>query len=118
MHTPLPDQGAVPIHETAKVDLRPGEKVKIRVQPDNQGATHWIPVVAISKRPGATYTVEADDTERFGPDSPVPPTDPDDLNATFLRALRMDRELVVTIKDVRETGNVREYELHVLGWEE
>jgi len=118
LYTPLPDESSIPIHEVAKVRLRPGEKAKVTVEPDSQGETHHIPAVAISKYSGATYGIEVDETERYGPHAPVPPTDPDDLEATFLRALRMTREMVVTIRDVRETGSARDYQIHVLGWEE
>ena len=117
LFTPLPDDGAVPIHETAKVTVAPGEKATVTVTPDTSGSTHHVPVVAVSKLSGATYTVEVDETERFGPDSPVPPTDPDDLNPTFLRALELTREMKITIKDVRGSGNPRDYEVHVMGWE-
>ncbi len=118
LYTPLPSQDAVPIHAVAKVDLDPGEKGVVEVTPENQTSTHQIPVVAISKRSGATYTVECDDTERFGPDAPAPPTDPDDLEATFVRCLEMENNVTVTVRDTRTTGNTREYEIHVIGYEE
>lgn len=117
LYTPLPSQDAVPIHATAKVDLDPGEKGVVEVTPENQTSTHQVPVVAISKRSQATYTVECDDTERFGPDAPAPPTDPDDLTPTFLRALKMERSIEITVRDVRTTGSERDYEAHVVGYE-
>jgi hypothetical protein len=118
LYTPLPSDAAVPIHSVAKVDLQPGQKGVVAVTPENQTSTHQIPVVAISNYEGATYTVECDNTTRFGPDAPAPPTDPDDLEATFVRCLEMESELVVTIKDTRTTGASREYEMHVIGYEE
>lgn len=117
LYTPLPDDGAVPIHATDRVELEPGQKGKIIIEPDNQSSTHFVPVVAISKRQGVTYSVHVDDTERYGPNAHTPPTDPDDLEATFLRALEMEREIVVTIRDVRKAGSARHYDVHVLGWE-
>lgn len=113
----MPGDGAVPLHETARVELAPGQKITVSLEPETAPSRHYIPVVAVSKRPGATYTVTVDDTTRFGPNSPVPPTDPDDLEPTFLRCLEMHREMEITIKDVRETGNPRPYQMHVLGWE-
>lgn len=118
LYTPLPSQAAVPIHAVGRVDLEPGEKGVVEVEPENQTSTHQIPVVAISNYDRATYTVECDGTERFGPNAPAPPTDPDDLTATFLRALEMENNVNVTIRDTRTTGNSREYEIHVIGYEE
>ncbi len=118
LYTPLPSDEAVPIHATAKVDLDPGQKGIIEVKPENQTSVHQVPVVAISKRSDATYTVEVDGTKRFGPDAPAPPTDPDDLQATFLRALEMENNITVTVRDTRTTGASREYEMHVIGYEE
>ena len=117
LYTPLPDDGSVPIHATAQVTIGPGEKAEVSVTPDTAGSTHFVPAIAVSKLSGATYTVAVDGVDRFGPDSPVPPTDPDDMTATFLRALEMTRSVEITVKDVRGSGNPRDYEIHVLGWE-
>jgi hypothetical protein len=117
LYTPLPADDAVPVHATAKVDLQPGEKGVIEVKPENDGR-HQIPTVAISKYSGATYTIEVDGTKRFGPDAPTPPTDPDDLEATFVRCLELESTLTITVRDTRTTGNSREYEAHVVGYEE
>ena len=117
LYTPLPGDGAVPIHATAQVTLSPGEKAVVEVTPENDGV-HHIPIVAASKEPDATYTVEVDNTQRFGPNSPIPPTDVDDLTVTFLRALEMESELKVTIRDVRATGSSRSFAVHVVGYEQ
>lgn len=117
LYTPLPDDGAVPIHATERVTLGPQEKGEIVVEPDNQSSTHFVPVVAVSKRSNATYTVEVDETTRYGENTHTPPTDPDDLTATFLRALEMEREIVITVRDVRTSGAERNFDAHILGWE-
>lgn len=118
LYTPTPGENSVPLHETARVELEPGQKITVTLEPETAPNLHYIPVVAISKRAGAVYSVAVDETTRFGPNSPVPPTDPDDLEPTFLRCLEMNQEMEITIKDVRATGSRRPYQIHVLGWEE
>lgn len=114
---PEPDGNDVSVHETASVDLEPGQKVEVVMQPDSQGSLHRIPIVAVTKHSDATYQIDIDgNTERFGP-SPVPPTDIDDLAVTFLPALRLQNELRIIVRDVRSTGNPRQYVMQVIGWE-
>lgn len=117
LYTPLPGDGAVPIHATGRLELQPGEKGTVEVRPDNQQSTHYVPTVAISKHPDATYGIKVDETWRFGPHAAAPPTDVDDLEVTFYRALEMENSVEVVVRDVRTTGATREYEMHVIGYE-
>lgn len=113
---PEPSADDTPVHEAAAVGLEPGEKVTVTLSPSTSGSLHRIPIVAISKRSEATYEIEVDGTRRFGPVG-LPPTDVDDLGVTFYPALRLRREMKITVRDVRETGNERRYLMHVIGWE-
>lgn len=116
-YRPLPQAGARPIHETARVLLGPQEKGTVTLEPEAQGQTHYVPIIAISKRADATYSVTVDEVERFGPNAPAPPTDPDNLQTTFLAPIELSREMQITVRDVRTTGTEREFEIHVVGWE-
>ncbi|GAA0648773.1 hypothetical protein [Salarchaeum japonicum] len=114
----VPEPGAndAPVHETETVTLEPGQKATITMSPSTSGNLHYLPVVAISKHSLATYKIEVDGTLRFG-EAGVPPTDPDDLDTTFLPALQLQRTLKMTVKDVRADGAPRRFIVQVIGWE-
>jgi len=116
MPIPLPDEGDVPIQEAAQVALNPGEKVTVTMTPETSGSQHKVPIVAITKRKGSSYEIAVDGTNRFGP-SPIPPTDIDDVDATFIPALDMQSKLETEIKDLRASGGERTYFVQVIGWE-
>jgi len=110
-----PSESAVSVHEALSVDV-PGEsRATIDLTPEQDGATFYVPVVAVSKNQASTYEVQIDGTDRFGP-SPIPPTDPDDFGATFIPPLKMENSMEITIKNT-DTGQQR-YLVQVAGWEE
>lgn len=113
---PLPDSGDVPVNNGTAVALNPGQKATITVKPETSGNLHRIPLVACDWFDNASYSVEVDGTNRYGP-SPIPPTDVDAPSVTFVPGLRLNRKLVITIKDLRSTGDTRTYRTRVIGWE-
>lgn len=113
---PFPDEGDVPIQEAEQVDLGPGTKATISMAPETSGSQHKIPIIAVTKRKGTSYSIDVDGTNRYSP-SPIPPTDIDDVDVTFIPALDLQSKLEIEIKDLRSSGGERTYYAQVIGWE-
>jgi hypothetical protein len=116
IQVPVPDQGDVPIHETAVVDVDPSTKTTITMSPSTSGNTHRLPVVAISRFTDVEYRITVDGTVRYGW-SLIPPTTPGDLTVVFSPSLALDSELKIEIKDLRADGTTRRFEVHAIGHE-
>ena len=110
-----PSEDAVSVHEALSVTVPGGSRATIELTPEQDGATFYVPVVAVSKNQASSYTIEIDGTGRFGP-AAIPPTDPDDFGATFIPPLKMENRMQITIKNT-DTGQ-QTYLVQVAGWEE
>lgn len=111
---PAPGLGDVPLNEPVSVDLDPDQRATVTFEPVQQNTRFVLPIVAISKYPDSTYQVETDDNLRYGPAS-VPPTDIDDLQVTFIPALRFSRQLQVEVSNLGSAA--RTYHIQPMGWE-
>ncbi|PSP38288.1 hypothetical protein BRC71_06335 [Halobacteriales archaeon QH_7_65_31] len=113
---PRPSSGAIPFNEVVTVQLNPGEQATVTFEPVQSVSRFQLPVVAISKFPQSSYEVRADGQQRFGP-AGAPPTDPDDMAATFLPALEFSDELEVTVSNLAASSTARTYIVQPVGWE-
>jgi hypothetical protein len=95
------------------------EKLTAEFVADQSETTIRLPVLAISKHPNMVYTVRVDGQSDpiYGP-SRVPPTDPDNLEVTFLPAKTFDRSLTVTVENIDTGSTSRKVIVKAIGWEE
>ena len=114
---PFPKEGAVSVANGDTVDLDPGQQAAITFTPDQTGTVFRCPTVAISKFADSRYRITMDDSEEWGPEQ-FPPTDVDDMAVVWIPAKRWESQMVVTITDLRGSGNTRTYHVQPLGWEE
>jgi hypothetical protein len=111
---PEPTPGDVPINEPTGAEVAVGERVTFTFEQKNRVSELIIPIVAASKYAGCVYEIRADGRSRYGP-APIPPTDIDDLQVTFLPALRFEDRLTI---EVTNLGSVaREINAQPIGWE-
>lgn len=113
---PCPNPSDRPYNVTETKVLDQGERMTATFTPEGATTDARMPIVAMSKYPGATYEVQIDDETRYGPAS-VPPTDIDDMTVTFIPAYRWNKKVKCIIRNV-SGGNGRETTAQILGWEE
>jgi len=111
---PEPSSQATRINEPATIELEAGERGTIAYEIENRTSELILPIVAISKYTDCIYEIRADGNARYGP-AQIPPTDIDDLNVTFLPALRFADSLTVEVSNL---GSVpRTIHIQPIGWE-
>jgi len=113
---PEPDPDDRPFAETASVSLEGGEEVRLEYEPVSNDAMFRVGTVAVSKREDTEYVVRMDGEEVFGP-APVPPTDIDDLQVTFVPALGFEQSLEVVVRNLSATTGTRQYSIQPVGYE-
>lgn len=105
---------AVSFNETVSRVLDPGQQLTAEFTPKQRTATFHLPVLAVSKFPDSTYRVKTDGTTVFGT-APIPPTDVDDLDVTFIPPKEFTGSLEVQVTNAG--ANTRRYHVQALGWE-
>jgi len=111
---PQPADGDLPFNEPVAVTLQPSELAQLTFEPKQNSTTFVLPILAVSKHPGTEYRVKADGEVVYGP-APVPPTDIDDLQVTFIPARKFENSLLVEVVNV---GNQEHrYAVQPVGWE-
>ncbi|MDH5019031.1 hypothetical protein [Halobacterium rubrum] len=113
---PEPDPGDRPFAETASVSLAGGEEIRLEYQPTSNDAEFRVGTVAISKRADTEYVVRMDGETVFGP-APIPPTDIDDLQVTFIPALGFSQSMEVVVRNLSATTGDRDYAIQPVGYE-
>lgn len=112
---PFPEEEAVPVNEASLVTLSTDERAEITFTPEQGTTTVHVPMVAASKNPNTTYEVQFDQATGFD-ESGIPPTDIDDMGATWTPAMEFHQELKIII---RYTGmSDATFAVQVIGWEE
>jgi hypothetical protein len=96
--------------------LDEGEKLVATFTPEGATTDARLPIVAMSKFPGATYEVQIDGDTHYGP-AAIPPTDVDDTDVTFLPAFQWSESIRGIVRNV-SGGDQREATVQVIGWEE
>lgn len=112
---PTPAAGDIPFNQPVTKTLGPLEQATVRYRPRTNPAEFYLPIVAISKQAESSYEVKLDDKTVYGPAS-VPPTDVDDLSATFIPARQFSQTLEVIVTNLSETTS-RTYTVQPVGWE-
>lgn len=113
---PCPDPADRPYNVTETETLDQGQRLTATFEPSGATTRARLPIVAMSKYPGATYTIRIDGETRYGP-AQVPPTDIDDSTVTFLPAFRWNDSVEAIVRNV-SGGNGRETTVQIIGWEE
>lgn len=113
---PCPDAADRPYNVTETALLDQGQKLTASFTPEGATTRARLPIVAMSKYPGATYEVKIDGETRYGP-SQVPPTDIDDSTVTFIPAYRWNEAVEAIVRNV-SGGDSRETTVQIIGWEE
>lgn len=113
---PCPDPDDLPYNETETAVLDEGQKLVAEFEPEGATTDARLPIVAMSKYPGATYEVRIDNETYYGPSS-IPPTDVDDTDVTFLPAFQWNKQVKCIVRNVAG-GNARETSVQIIGWEE
>ncbi len=113
---PEPSTDDRPFAETVSVSLESGEEARMEFEPVSNDALFRVGTVAISKREETEYELRMDGETVFGP-APVPPTDVDDLQVTFVPALGFEQSLEVVVRNLSATTGTRQYSIQPLGYE-
>lgn len=113
---PCPEPVDRPYNVTETRTLDQGEKLTATFTPEGATTDARLPIVAMSKYPGATYEIKIDEETWYGPAS-VPPTDIDDSTVTFIPAYQWNKEVECIVRNV-SAGNGRETTVQIIGWEE
>lgn len=115
MIVPEPSANDVPYNDPITRILDPGQQLTVTFEPTQQVTQFILPILAISKHPESSYEAWMDGKRVYGP-APVPPTDIDDLAATFIPARRFSSSLTVYVRNLSDT-TTRRYTIQPLGWE-
>ncbi|GGM26826.1 hypothetical protein [Haloarcula argentinensis] len=115
MIVPEPTANDVPYNDPITRLLDAGEQMAVTFSPTKQVTQFILPILAISKHPESSYEAWMDGERVYGP-APVPPTDIDDLAATFIPARRFSSSLTIYVRNLSET-TTRRYTVQPLGWE-
>lgn len=111
---PEPTTEDVGFNEPYTAELNDGEKVSVEYAPEQSGSTFYLPTLAISKVAGTVYELKLDGSTEYGP-AAIPPTDIDDLDATFVPALSFETEMEVIVRN--NSGTTNTYTIQPLGFE-
>jgi len=113
---PEPHPEAVGYNDPISRRLDPGQQLTVTFSPDQQVSEFVLPILAMSKHPNSSYEVWMDDEIVYGP-APIPPTDIDDVAATFVPAKSFSSSLRVIIRNL-DDNTTRTYSVQPIGWEE
>ncbi|WP_353634600.1 hypothetical protein ABSL23_02275 [Halobacterium sp. NMX12-1] len=113
---PEPKVSDRPFCEPTSVLLGSNTEATLRFEPVQNNAEFRIGTVAMSKRPESEYVVRMDDETVYGP-APIPPTDIDDLQVTFIPARAFEQSLELTVRNLQNTTGQRRYSIQPLGYE-
>jgi len=114
--SPCPHPSDLPYNETETGTLDEGQKLVAEFTPEGATTQARLPIVAMSKYPGATYEVQIDDDTVYGP-AAVPPTDVDDTDVTFLPAYAWNEKVRCVVRNV-SGGDQQDTTIQIIGWEE
>ncbi|GGK63509.1 hypothetical protein [Haloarcula sebkhae] len=115
MIVPEPSPSDVPYNDPISRKIGPGKQLVVTFEPTQQVTEFILPTLAISKHPNSSYEVWRDDEKVYGP-APIPPTDIDDLTATWIPARRFSSKLRIIVRNLSET-TARTYSVQPIGWE-
>jgi hypothetical protein len=113
---PIPSDDATAIDAAETVRLGPAERGTVSFEPERSGTRFHLTTVAVSKREGAAYRILMDDEEEWN--AAIPPTDVDDLQATFVPTKTFRTRMTVVVEDLRASGSKRDYHIQPVGWEQ
>lgn len=111
---PEPEPQDTPFNEPYTVTLQGGQRATIEFTPEESGTVFYLATCAISKETQTTYEIQQDQTPMYGP-SYIPPTDIDDLVATWTPAKTFRTSLTVIISNTGTTE--RTYHIQPVGYE-
>lgn len=103
MTVPAATENDTPFNQPATVVLQPGEQATVTFEAQQRRSVFFLPLLAVTKVPAATYEVRMDDRTVYGPCA-VPPTDIDDLAQTFHPCLRFSEQMEVVISNLSESS--------------
>jgi len=113
---PQPTEHDKPVNEPISKTLDGGQRAIFTFEPQQQTTPGFVvPILAMSKHPESAYLVWFDDQLVYGP-APVPPTDIDDLQVTFMPAYEFGEELEVWCENL-SSATTREYVVQPVGYE-
>jgi len=112
---PEPAADDVPYNDPITRTVDPGEQLTVEFSPTQQVTQFILPLLAISKHPASSYEAWMDGKRVYGP-APVPPTDIDDLGATFIPAHRFSSSLTIYVRNLSD-ATTRQYTIQPIGWE-
>ncbi|QCP90395.1 hypothetical protein [Haloarcula marismortui] len=115
MIVPQPAADDVPYNDPISRSLDPGSQLTVTFEPTKQVTEFVLPILAVSKHPNSSYEVWQDGEKIYGP-APIPPTDIDDLTATWLPARRFSSKLRIIVRNLGDT-TTRTYSIQPIGWE-
>lgn len=101
-------------NEATSVTLDPGQKGTITFEPEDRQSDYYLPMLAASKIEDSEYEILTDGTTTFGP-APIPPTDIDDDNQTFIPPETFSDYCDVEISNLG--SNTQTYIVQAKGWE-
>ena len=117
---PTPSEDAYGFNKSVvEPNLNNQEKLTAEFVAEQSETTLRLPVLAISKHPDMVYTVKVDGQSDpvYGP-ARAPPTDPDNLEVTFMPAKTFKRKLTVTVENISSDSLSRRVMVKAIGWEE
>lgn len=112
---PKPDADAVGYNDPITRRLDPGQQLTVTFSPKQQVSEFLLPILAISKYRNSSYEMWLDGERQYGP-APIPPTDIDDLTATFVPAKSFSSSMRVVVRNLDDTST-RTYSVQPIGWE-
>lgn len=115
MIVPTPDPEAIDYNDPITQTLDPGQQLKVTFSPKQQVSRFMLPIMAISKHRNSSYEMWLDGERAYGP-APVPPTDIDDLAATFIPSKSFSTSMVIYVRNLDDTAT-RRYTVQPIGWE-
>lgn len=115
MIVPEPAPDDVPYNDPITRSVDPGQQLIVTFEPTQQVTEFVLPTLAVSKHPSSSYEVWRDGEKVYGP-APIPPTDIDDLTATWLPARRFSSKLRIIVRNLSE-NTTRRYSIQPIGWE-
>lgn len=111
---PEPDPEDLPFNDSLAETLQAGERLTATFEPEQADSEFVLPVLAVSKHPLSTYEVRLDGESHYGP-GPVPPTDVDDLEVTWVPAPNFEQSLEVVVRNVDDVPHT--YVVQAMGYE-
>ena len=102
-----------PFLDTQSVLLGAGERAVLDYSLSDTRSQFHLVMAAISKHTESTYSIEVDGSDEY--ESPVPPTDIDNAQQTYIPPLVFDNSMTITVENLSDAE--RYYHCQIKGWE-